>query len=433
MSKLSNAADNKEIALTIYSSGFGAVKEVRKVNLTGVETELIFGDVAQLIETDSLLVEGIEVLEFNYDFDLVSRDKLLTKYIDKEVFLKDRKTGVKKACRLLSVEGEGKCVLEDRETKEIYLDTQEEIVLPSLPSGLIVKPALVWKIAKSVAETVKVSYLSKGFNWKANYVVELMEKTFNIIGWAEIENLSGATFENARIKLIAGDVKRVEDELSVIEDRYMLSKSTMAQAEEKTFFDYHMYTLHHPTTVKNQQTKQINILNGGKIPFKQYYKLDRYEEKADIVIEFNNNKKSGLGIPLPRGKIKLYKTDEDDGSLEFIGEDLIDHTPKDEIVQLTVGKAFDITFKYTESDKKMQNGFEHHEQTCRIKNHKEEVAEVRFEHAVWGIWEMVSSTHKYKKKSANLIEFVVNVPADAEIVVKFEYKIDIRKEIIIKK
>jgi len=170
MKKLSTAADTEEISLTIYNGGFGAVKETRTVNLTGAETELVFADVAQQIETDSLLVEGLNILEFNYDYDLVDRDKLLRKYIDKEVYLRDRKTGEKKSCRLLSVEGAGKCVLEDSTTKEIYIDAQAEIILPSLPSGLIVKPALVWEIAPTRTESVKVSYLSQGFQWNVNRV-----------------------------------------------------------------------------------------------------------------------------------------------------------------------------------------------------------------------------------------------------------------------
>lgn len=174
MKKLSTATDTKEISLTIYNGGFGAVKETRALSLSGEETELVFADVSQQIEADSLLVEGLNVLEFNYDYDLVDRGKLLQKYIDKEVYLIDRTKGDKKSCRLLSVEHNGRCVLEDSSTKEIYIDTQAELVLPSLPSGLIVKPALVWIIAPSAAESVKVSYLSQGFNWSANYVIELL-------------------------------------------------------------------------------------------------------------------------------------------------------------------------------------------------------------------------------------------------------------------
>ena len=184
---------------------------------------------AQQIETDSLHVEGLKVLEFNYDFELDDRDKLLRKYIDKDVYLKVRSTGDKKCCRLLSVEGSGRCVLEDNATKEIYIDAYAELILPSLPSGLIVKPALVWKIAPTATDSVKVSYLSQGFNWNANYVIEILENTLNIAGWAEIENRSGTTFENAKVKLIAGDVNRIKkDDDYDMEDRMYICESAAA-------------------------------------------------------------------------------------------------------------------------------------------------------------------------------------------------------------
>lgn len=431
MQKMSGASDTRDVSVTVYNGGFGAVKETRRVNLTGKETELIFADVAQQIETDSLLVEGLDILEFNYDYDLVDRNKSLKKYIDKEVFLQDRKTGEKKSCRLLSVENGGRCVLEDNETKEIYLDTQAEIVLPSLPSGLIVKPALVWKIGQTKAEDVKVSYLSKGFNWNANYVVEIGDKGLNIAGWAEIENKSGATYENARVKLIAGDVHRAEDEERLYINSMRVYEAAAPQAEEKAFFDYHMYTLHNLTTLKDNQTKQINILNGSSIPYKKYYRLNPHEEEANVIIDFANRKGSGLGLALPKGKVKLYQADQADNSLEFIGEDSIDHTPKDEDVMLKVGNAFGIAFDLREMDRKKVSGYEHFRYACAIRNHKEESAEVHFEHHIWGVWEMVAATHEWTKKSAGQIEFIVDVPADSEITVEFEYRIDRRQEVIV--
>lgn len=434
MSKISTNSDTKEIALTIYNGGFGAVKESRTIHLDGAEQEIIYADVAQKIETDSLIVEGINVLEFNYDFDLVDRDKLLRKYVDKEVYLKDRKTGEKKLCRLLSAEGGGRCVLEDIETKEIYLDTQAEIVLPSLPSGLIVKPALVWKTDGKSAENIQVSYLSGGFNWIANYVVELKEKTLNLIGWAEVENKSGMTFENAKIKLIAGDVNRVKNDEVELQTRYYVCESAGApQAEEKAFFDYHMYTLSHSTTLKDNQSKQICILSGNQISYKQYYKLDLHEEKADIILEFKNCIEDGLGIAMPKGKIKLYKEDEADQSLEFIGEDQIDHTSKDELLKLTIGKAFDIVYEYNEVDRKKIGGFEHYKFECIIRNHKETEVEILFEPYIWGVWEMVESSHTYTKRSSTQLEYQITVAANNEALVRFEYKIDRRTEVVVKK
>jgi hypothetical protein len=435
MKKVSTANDIKDISLTIYNGGFGAVKENRIINLTGEETELIFSDVAQRIETDSLLVEGVNVLEFNYDYDLVDKSKLLKKYIDKEVYLKDRKTSEKKSCRLLSVENQGSCVLEDINTKEIYIDSKEEIILPSLPSGLIVKPALVWKIEKTSTENVKVSYLSKGFKWNANYVIELLDNTLNLVGWAEIENKSGTTFENAKVKLIAGDVKRIEEEEEDDYNRrdYMMIQecNAMPQAAEKSFFDYHMYTLNNNTTLKDNQTKQVNILSGESIPYKRYYVLDKNQDKVNVVIELKNKKQCGLGIAMPKGRIKIYEADIEDDSLEFIGEDIIDHTPKDEDIKLTIGNAFDITFTCNQIDTKKINGFEHYKYEYIIKNHKEEAAEVHFQHHIWGIWEMVSTTLDYNKKESGTLEFIVKTEANSEAKVCFEYKLDRRIDILL--
>jgi hypothetical protein len=434
MKKISTAADTKEITLTIYNGGFGAVKEKRTIHMEGEEREIIFADVAQQIETDSLIVEGVNIQEFNYDFDLVDKDKLLRKYIDKEVYLKDRRTGDKKQCRLLSVEGAGRCVLEDTDTKEIYLDTQSEIILPSLPSGLIIKPALVWKTDGRSADEVQVSYLSGGFKWTANYVVELKAGTLNLIGWAEIENKCGMSFENAKIKLIAGEVNRIKDEEDEIDSRYYVCESAAApQAEEKAFFDYHMYTLNQQTTLKDNQSKQICILSGNQIPYKQYYQLDLHEEKADVIVEFINCKDDGLGVAMPKGKIKLYKEDEADASLEFIGEDQIEHTSNDESIKLSIGKAFDIAFEYSEVDRKKVSGFEHYKYDCIIRNHKNTEAEIRFEPYVWGAWEMVESSHEFTKKTATQLEYRLSMPAASEVLVQFEYKIDRRTEVVVKK
>jgi hypothetical protein len=433
-SKITSAKDTAKLSLTLYNGGFGAVKEVRDIQLAGDETELIYADVAQRIETDSLLVEGIEVTEFNYDYDLVDREKLLQKYIGKEIFLKDREKGLRRICRILSVESGGKCVFEDLETQEIYMDTQAELVLPSLPSGLLLQPALVWKIKPQKADKVNVSYLSKGFSWEANYVVELQEEVLKIAGWAKIENDSGSSYENAHIKLIAGEVNRIEED-DFMDKKYLIRPLVMessVQADEKTFFDYHMYTLLAPTTLKNQQTKQINILSGKRVPYQKYYQLEPREEETSVILAFANRTESGLGIPLPEGKVKVYQADEADGSLEFVGEDKIQHTPKNEDIKLCIGKAFDIQFDYLEKDKRKSGGFEHHLYEVKIRNHKEDAADVRFEHCIWGVWEMVAASQPYIKTQSNCVKFSVMVPADGDLTVSFEYKVDWRTEILLK-
>lgn len=433
MAKISTAADTKELGLTIYNGGFGLVKEKRRLNFDEYDPEIIYADVAQRIETDSLVVEGLNVLEFNYDYDLANREKLLLKYIGREVTLRERKTGARKNCRLLSVEGGGSCVFEDVESKEIYLDTAWEIILPSLPSGLLVKPALVWKSDGKPAGEVQVSYLSGGFRWAANYVVELKDKSLRIVGWAEIENNSGMTYTEAKVKLIAGDVNRAfEDEPVYGKRLYLTVEEAAPQAEEKAFFDYHMYTLRQTTTLKDNQTKQVCLLTANRVPFTQYYCLNFNKNKAEVVVELCNDRQSGLGLAIPKGKVKVYKEDEADGSLEFIGEDWVEHTPKDEEIKLVVGSAFDLVYDYKEVDHKKISGYEHHVCQCVIRNHKETQVEVRFEPTIWGLWEMVDSSHEYNKKSSGKLEYRVVVPAEGAVTVRFEYRVDRRREFQIK-
>ncbi|MGP4082711.1 DUF4139 domain-containing protein [Pseudalkalibacillus sp. R45] len=426
----SYSKDAEELALTIYNDGFGVVKEKRKVNLTGEETEIQYLDVAQLIETDSILVEGLNILELNYDYDLVSKSKLLEKYIDQNVFLYDKEKNERKEYRLLSVASG--IVLENTKTKEIILDPKEELILPKLPGELIVKPALIWKIKPSKNDQINVSYLTKGMEWESNYVVELKEKTFNLSGWVNIQNNAGTTFANVKVKLIAGDVNRVEDgDVIGLEDHVLYAQvdySEKPSFEEQSFADYHMYTLQHKTTLKNNQSKQINFIQVEEIPYKRYYSFNHYNDKAEIKIEFENKQAQKLGLPLPKGKVKVYQEDIKDGSLEFIGEDRIDHTPKNETVELYLGDAFDIVCEGNEIDSyKDEKGIRTVEWEYTIKNNKEEQALMKITHDIYDRnWTMKDTSHEYKKETSNKIVFWVEVAADTVEEVTFEYEVDER-------
>ena len=273
---------------------------------------------------------------------------MLQKYIDKEVYLKSRKTNERKSCRLLAATSYDSILLEDNETKEIYINPKDEIILPSLPSNLMVKPALVWKVRNSKANLVKVSYLSKGFNWHVNYVVEIKNKYLNVSAWAEINNECGTSFENIKIKLMAGEVNKINKhtrEFILCECDDLEAPHYGNNAEEKSFDDYHIYTLKNLTTLKNNQKKQLNLFNAEGIEYEKYYFINEYEDKVDAIIEFDNSEENKLGLPMPKGVFKIYKNDEEDNSLEFIGEDEINHTPKNEKIKLCTGKAFDITYE----------------------------------------------------------------------------------------
>jgi hypothetical protein len=321
------------------------------------------------------------------------------------------------------VEEKGKCVLEELESGEIYVDTRLELVLPALPSGLLVKPALIWKIKKSKAESVVVSYLSDGFSREANYVAEIKKSGLSLTSWAEIENNSGATFQDAKIKLIAGDVKRVTQfyqsnaGLQVCEESQPFS--------EKEFFDYHLYTLNHPTTIKNNQKKQIQLFNGSDIAYEKYYDIRSFSDKPDVMIEFENTVNNGLGIPFPKGVFRLYQRDESDQSLEFIGEDEIDHSPVDKMIRINVGGALDVESRYRELSRRKQKGMVIVKDSYEIINHKSEAIHIRVEHSMEDVhWKMLNTSHPYEVKSSDRIKFSSTVPEKNTLTIEFEYQMD---------
>lgn len=426
MRYVSTAQDTMDLALTIYNEGFGTVKEVRKAQIGKSIDEILYLDVAKLIETDSLISEGLNIIEFNYDYDLVSREKLLGKYIDRNVVLKNRKSGEMREVRVLSADGT--LIFEDVLTREIYLDSRDELVLPSLPEGLMVKPSLIWKIGESELHELKTSYISQGFSWTVNYVVELKTDRLNIVGWAKIVNESGRTYENARLKLIAGEVKRVEDyrPMYEVQDARMYAPSMKAAAEEKAFFDYHMYTLNQRTDLKDNQTKQVNIFVGEDVPFERYYKAHNRDERARITLEFQNKEDVGLGKPMPKGILKIYQADEADNSLEFLGEDQIEHTPKGERVILDIGEAFDIVLEDKEISRRSLEGFDYVKRETIIRNHKEEDVLVHFSLSLYERFEVAKTSHEYEMEHSGTLLFKVRITKDSEAVIKVEYTSDKR-------
>lgn len=426
----SSSQDAEEVTLTIYNNHFGAVKEKRRVALTHEHQQITYLDVAALIETESILVKGVDLREMNYEYDLVNKTKLLEKYIGQTVYLRQGADSGKAPYRLLSV-SHG-LVLEHEETREIVLDPADELVLPKLPEGLIVRPALVWKIAPSETDVLEVSYLTRGFKWDVNYVMHLQGDRFSLAGWVNIKNTSGATFPNARIKLIAGEVKRVEKaapELPLRAYREDIVESSMTGAfEEKEFADYHLYTLAEPTTLKNEQDKQIRLFQADEVPCRVYYEYwtGRGETSAHIMIAFDNIEADRMGIPLPKGIVKVYQEDQSDGQLEFIGEDTIDHTPKNETVALQIGEAFDLVIEYDCVERgRVERGHEEERHEVTIRNHKSEAATVKLWHTVYKrYWSVVKSTHPYEKMSDSNLLFEIDVAAGEEVEIRFTLDYD---------
>ena len=463
----------KEISLTIYNQNFGLVKDIRYLNLKKGLNIVRFGDVASQIDATSVSFKSLtapascSILEQNYEYDLISRNKLLEKYLGKEIIL-ERTEGsteetndqwatlgrgnrqykeinpiIKKVkATLLSIKGGVVVKIGD----ELYLNPLGRIILPALPEGLIIKPTLVWELRNNREDgqhAVEVDYLTNGINWKADYVtiVDKNDKKIDLNGWVTIDNKSGASYENAGLKLIAGDVHRVTERPKYTRtDMLMEAKSGIAapQFKEKSFFEYHLYTLQRKTTLKDNQTKQISLFTANNVPAKKIFTYDGAiyrswwrssgkepcNKKIAVSLKFKNEKKCGLGIPLPKGKVRVYKKDSD-GSLEFIGEDKIDHTPKDEEIKLFLGNAFDVVGerKCTEHRKISANLYQNSYEIT-IRNHKKEKVTVYIIEHLYADWQILSESNAHTKKDAFTIEYSVKVPKDGKATVTYtaQYK-----------
>lgn len=433
-------------------NGFGIVKEWRKFNLDYGLNTIRFQDVAKLIDPSTVRFKsltdpnGTKVLEQNYEYDLVSRAKLLERYIDRQIFLEkeyeETRDIERKKATLLSTEG-GVIVSMDG---EIHLNPNGRIILPELPGGLITRPTLVWlvKAKRSGEHLTKVNYETRGIAWNADYIAVAKEgdKALDLSGWVTIDNKSGVTYRDAQIKLVAGDVHRIAPP-GVVPPMVMYEAKAGAEMErgfvEKPFFEYHLYTLQRPSTLKDNSQKQLELFDSvsdvpcqkillyyGNPGFYSFYsspQMDRNlgtrsNKKVDIYLSFKNDEASGLSIPLPAGRVRVYKEDPDDGSLEFIGEDRIDHTPKDEEILLKLGSAFDvvgerkqINFKVDHDRDWMEESFE-----ITLRNHKEEAADIIVKENLfrWINWEIIEASHKYEKIDARTIHFKLRIPKDGE-------------------
>ena len=440
------ADDQTGLEVTVYNSNLGLIKDTRKVTIPRGEVELRFTDVASQIMPVTVHVKSVNypgnfsVLEQKYEYDLINEKSLLDKYVGKKIKIidenkfQDRKETVE--ATLLS-NNHGQVY---RINGEIYLGYPGIKVLPEIPENLIAKPTLTWLCNNSATKPhrLEVSYLTGGITWEADYVMTLDQNdtSSDLSGWVTIDNRSGATYRNTALKLIAGDVHRVEKQpLAGAYQMDRMAKSAAPQFEEQGFFEYHIYDLQRRTTIKDQQTKQINLLEATGITLQKEflvrgtrgYRARRATEKSiklpvSVYIIFTNSQKNGLGMPLPEGTVRLYKADSGGGQ-QFIGEDRIHHIPKDEKVRLKAGEAFDITAERTQTDfKRITSRLYESEWEIVLKNHRKEDATVGLLEPMTENWEILSSNHSFKKVDAFTIKFDVKVPRDKEIKIHYRVK-----------
>lgn len=430
-------ADNQPgVALTVYNNNFGVVQDTRTMKMPAGRGLVSFTDVAKLIDPTSVHFTslsdpaGTTVLEQNYEYDLVSADKLLDKYIDQRIAVLTL-AGERFEGKLMSFDG-GQLVLAGDNQLHMIQRAQNvrNIEFSKLPEGLLTRPTLVWKIATNQPgdQLVQVTYQTAGLSWAADYtgVLNADDTRMDFAGWVTLNNRSGATYKDARLKLIAGDVRKIQPPQPMM-DRGMKALAAETgkgtpQFAEQSFFEYHLYTLQRATTVADNQVKQVELLTAASVPVVKRYVFEpegrywhkRYGEsneyKVNIYVELVNNEASHLGMPLPKGKVRLYKQAQG-GDKEFIGEDMIDHTPRDEKVKLYVGDAFDVVGEKTITDTKQGSRWYQESVKIELRNHKDAAVTIRVrEHnRRGGTWSVYNASTPFKDIDAMTKEFEINV------------------------
>ncbi len=424
-------AQTNAVRVTVYNDNLALVHEMREIDLPKPAGLVSFRDVAAQIDPTSVHFKslsnatGVRVLEQNYEYDLVSAGKILERYLDQRISL-TTKQGSPVSGRLLSSLGN---VVLQAEDGSIKILNHGEIVatdLPKLPAGLITRPTLVWNIENNgpAKQRVEVSYLTTGMSWHAEYVgvLDANDRNMSLSGWVSIDNQCGATFPEAKLLLVAGDIHRAQEpqpDYPQVEMMALAMEDTR-QFEEKEFFEYHLYTLTRSATLKDRQVKQIELIPAATTPVKKEFTYNgaRDPKKVKVTVSFKNSKENGLGLALPGGKVRLYKPEGEAQIL--VGEDNLEHTPRDEEVRLNVGDAFDIVGERTPLETR-QLGERSTEESVKIeiRNHKSEAVTVNVVEHFWGDWTMRKQTLAHTKKDATTAEWRVNVPANGKVEVQY--------------
>ncbi len=443
---VSRAEDRTEVAVTIYNDSLALVKEVRKIPFERGANSIALRDVSAKMrpETASLRALGganLRLIEQNFDFDLLTPQKLLEKYVGQKVTIirTNAATGAetREPAEVLATNSGVVLKFADR----IETGVPGRIAYNTIPDTLRDRPTLVVQLDSDVAgkKVTELSYLTSGLSWRADYVAELSgdEAKLDLAGWVTLTNQSGASYENARLQLVAGDVNRVRDEIRTQQfAAKAMAPAPVAEMAREQLFEYHLYSLNRPTTIRDNQTKQVALLSAAGVPVRKEYRLDGQDwyyrgqqadlgrqHKVAVFVEFDN--KSGeLGKPLPKGVVRVYKKDSRGNAL-FIGEDRIDHTAKNEVVRLKLGDAFDVKASRKQTSfRKIADSTYESAYSIVLANAKDVPVTVKVVEPVPGDWEMVSESQKHTKGEAHRAVWLVNVPADGKTTL--EYKVRMR-------
>ena len=444
--------DQSELAVTVYNSDIALVRDVRNLQLARGTSDLRFMDIAATVNPATVHFRSlsepasVSVLEQNYEYDLLEPEKLLHKYVGRDVTLvrlrqDDGSTRAEEVkARLLSYNGAPVWQIGNEIVTGLHAD---HIRFPELPETLYSRPTLVWTLENSGAgrHRVEASYLAGKLSWNADYVLRVSrdDKAGDLDGWVTLTNGSGTGFRNAKLQLVAGDLNRVRQAIGrMMMDEARLAKPAAAPPmAEEAFSDYHLYTLNRQTTINNNQTKQVSMLEGTGIPVQKRYVVDGQafyyrnaqhpgaplKDVVQVYYQFKNEQGNGLGIPMPAGVVRVYQ-DDSKGGVQFVGEDRIDHTPKDETLNLKIGNAFDVVAERKQTDfEKISSGVYEVEFEITLRNHKTAPITVEVNEPVGGTWRMLRSTHEWTKTDAWAAQFKVPVASDGTSTLKYRVRV----------
>ena len=435
--------------VTVYNQGFGFIKEVREMTFKAGRQTVGIEDVASLIDPTSVGFVSLSdpgsfrVLEQNYQYDLINPVAILNKSVGQKIRFIRTIGGVKDVLEGVLLSAPTAIVHDGNQSQSTYngmvirtddgrivLDPTGEVEVSSVPAGLISKPTLVWDLeaAKESNQRIELSYITQGMSWNADYVLTLgMSGKADLQGWVTLNNQSGTTFDNATLKLLAGEVNQAPRPAPAFDmvEMKAVARGVAGMMKEESLFEYHLYTLQRPATVRNKETKQLSLLSGQDVPFTKRIIFDAmmgydgyYPSEGEVGVgnlhpqvrvEFTNNEKSGLGMPLPKGRFRIYQRDKS-GSVQLLGEDNIDHTPKNEDISLVVGKSFDVVANRRRTnfnrinDRTVSESFE-----IEVRNRKETSESIHVYERHFGDWKVTNKSQEFTKLDANTADFLVTL------------------------
>lgn len=451
----SNLGDQQSVAVTIYNSNLALIKDVRKVNLKNGINNLALRDVSAQIRPETALLRSLSnpgsftTLEQNFDFDLLTPQKLLEKYVNKNVNVIriNQATGAEASESATVLSANNGVIL--KIGNRIETGIPGRIVYDDVPTNLRDRPTLVTQLNNKInaEQMVELSYLTGGLGWRADYVAELSanDSSLDLSGWVTLTNTSGTSYNNAKLQLVAGDVNRVQPEyaqsVGMMRKNVAIREDAAAPMAEESLLEYHLYRLERPTTIAENQTKQVSLLSANNVPARKdlvlhganYYYGSSYGDlgqkmKVGVFVEFDNKEAAKLGMPLPKGIMRMYKKDSQ-GNAQFVGEDNIDHTPKNETVRLKLGDAFDVTadkkqtdFKVLPRPSKGNNLFESAYEIV-LKNAKKERVTVTVQEPIPSDWKMIKESHPSQKATSNTAIWKIEIPAEGKATLTYRVQV----------